>query len=153
MHRLSRIVIAVLLMAPAAAVAQTTRSPIPDHWLTLETLTSQLSLSSDQAASLSEPYAALNAALQQAYNRREELAATYSGTRGIRQMNDAQRQALRDQLTAISNEYAGRQREVDNLLASIRAVLTADQQAQFDGLEKPRVLPVTAPAQPHPTAP
>ena len=140
MHRLSRIAIAVLLMAPAVAVAQT-RSPIPDHWLTLETLTSQLSLSSDQVAAVSEPYAALNTALQQAYNRREELAATYSGTRGIRQMNDAQRQALRDQLAAITDEYAGRQREVDNLLGSIRAQLTAEQQAQFDGLEKPRVLP------------
>jgi len=70
MHRLSRIAIAVLLMAPAVAVAQT-RSPIPDHWLTLETLTSQLSLSSDQVAAVSEPYAALNTALQQAYNRRE----------------------------------------------------------------------------------
>jgi hypothetical protein len=140
MHRFSRLAIALLLVIPAAVRAQS-RASIPDHWLTLETLTSRLSLSADQVAAVSEPYAALNAALLQAHNRRDELAAQHSGTRGVSQMSDAQRQALRDELAAISNEYAGRQRDVDNLLASIRAQLTPDQQASFDALEKPRALP------------
>lgn len=140
MHRLSKIAIAILLMLPATAAAQS-GSPIPDHWLTLETLSSQLSLSPEQVTAVSEPYAALNAALQQASNRREELRAAHSGTHGVNQMSDAQRQALRDELAAVNTEFAGRQSEVDNLLASIRALLTADQQTQFDALQKPRVLP------------
>lgn len=137
----SSLLVAALMLSPAVAGAQG-QSPIPDRWLTIDDLSSRLALTADQRTAVSDAYAALNTALLQAYNRREELRASYSGVRGVGQMSDAQRQALRDQLDAITNEYAGRQREVDNLLASIRAQLTAEQQAQFDALEKPRVLPV-----------
>jgi uncharacterized protein involved in exopolysaccharide biosynthesis len=136
----SRVAVVAMLLVPGAAAAQN-QSPIPDHWLTLESLSSLLALTEAQRASVSEPYAAVNAALQRANARREELRTEMQGTGRVSQMNEAERQALQARLETVRTEYAGRQAELNQLLASIRGLLTSDQQAQFDALDKPRVLP------------
>jgi LTXXQ motif family protein len=133
-------IVAVLLLLPGAVAAQD-QSPIPDHWLTLESLSSLLSLTDAQRAGMSEPYAAINAALQRANARRDELKAAMSGSRRVSTMSESERQALAARLESVRTEYAGRQAELDQLLGALRAQLTPDQQARFDALEKPRVLP------------
>lgn len=128
-----------LLFSPALLTAQG-RSPIPDHWLSIDELAAAVSLSADQRATVTGPLDDLNAAIRRAYDRRAELRAQNSGV-NVRLMNDAQRQDLQNQLQAVQTEFAGRQSEVEQLLGAIRSLLTADQQERFDALKKPRVLP------------
>lgn len=133
-------IVAALLLLPAAAAAQD-QSPIPDHWMTLESLSSALALTDAQRAGVSDAYAAVNAALQRANARRDELKAEMKNNRRVALMTESERQALVARLETVRTEYAGRQAELDQLLGAIRAQLTPDQQVRFDALEKPRVLP------------
>lgn len=146
-----RMIMLGLLLSPAVLAAQG-RSPIPDHWLSLDELAGTLSLSADQRTSISGPFDDLNAAIRRAYDRRAELRAQNSGT-SVRLMNDAQRQELQNQLQAVQSEFAGRQAEVEQLLGNIRSLLTAEQQVRFDALKKPRVLPESQGTTKTPTSP
>ena len=132
-------IVAALLLLPGAAAAQD-QSPIPDHWMTLESLSSALALTDAQRAGVSEAYAAVNAALQRANARRDELKAEMKTNRRVSQMNESERQGLVARLETVRTEYAGRQAELEQLLGAIRAQLTPEQQARFDALDKPRVI-------------
>lgn len=141
--RLFPLAAALLLVLPGAAAAQD-RSPIPDHWLTLDSLSGILGLTSEQQAGVSDTYAALNGLLQRAVQRREELRLSFQGGPRVSQMNETDRQALLDRLATVRVEYEGRQSELDQQISTLRSLLTADQQARFDALTKPRVLPQPA---------
>jgi|SRR5687767_4753424 len=136
----SRVVLAAMLLVPSTSAAQDV-SPIPSHWLTLESLSNLLALTDAQRAGVSEPYAAINAALQRANARRDELKAEMNSNRRVSQMSESERQALVARLESVRTEYAGRQAELDQLLAAIRGQLTPEQQVRFDALEKPRMVP------------
>jgi len=136
----SRVVLAAMLLVPSTSAGQDV-SPIPSHWLPLESLSNLLALTDAQRAGVSEPYAAINAALQRANARRDELKAEMNSNRRVSQMSESERQALVARLESVRTEYAGRQAELDQLLAAIRGQLTPEQQVRFDALEKPRMVP------------
>jgi hypothetical protein len=131
---------AVLLLVPGVAAAQD-QAPFPDRWLTLDALAGQLALSADQRANIEAPLAEFNAVLQRATQRRQQLAEEFKGSPRYSQMNAGERQALEDRLRVIRAEYESRQAELDQWRGAIRAQLTADQQARFDALPKPRLVP------------
>ena len=135
---------ALLLVLPGAATAQD-RAPFPDHWLTLDSLADALALSAEERAQVSGPYADLNAVLQQAVQRREELKEAFKTTGRVSQMSAGDREALQARLTTVREEYEGRQAELERRFAAIRAQLTPAQQARFDALAKPRLVPEARP--------
>lgn len=144
--RLPAHLVALFLVLPGTAAAQARPSPIPDHWLTLDSLSGLLVLTTQQRDQVSEPYAALNAVLQQAVQRRQELIVAFRGPPVI-QMTPEQRQVLQDRLEAVRVEYEGRQAELDTRYTALRGLLTMRQQAKFDVLPKARLVPET-PRQP-----
>jgi hypothetical protein len=138
--RLTTAALALLLVLPGTAVAQTGPSPIPDHWLTLDSLTELLALTAEQRNRVDQPFAGLNALLQRAVQRREELIVAFRGP-PVMQMTPEERQALLARLEAVRIEYEGLQREADAWYAAMRASLSASQQARFDALPKARLVP------------
>lgn len=129
-----------LLSMPGVAAAQN-RSPFPDHWLTLDSLGTILGLSPEQRAIVGDSYESVNESLRQATQRREELRVTLGAGGPVAQMTPEQRQELTARLVTVRVEYEARQGELESRLAALRALLTPDQQARFDGLEKPRLVP------------
>jgi hypothetical protein len=135
---------ALLLVLPGAATAQD-RAPFPDHWLTLDSLSDALALRAEERAQVSGAYADLNAVLQQAVQRREELKENFRTTGRVVLMSDGEREALKARLKTVAEEYEGRQADLDRRFAALRAQLTPAQQARFDALAKPRLVPEARP--------
>ena len=54
-------------------------------------------------------------------------------------MTPEQREAMRPKMDSMRTEMDGLQAQADMHYGAIRALLTADQQAKFDALPKPRV--------------
>ena len=131
--------VALLLLMPATARAQGP-SPFPDQWLSLDELSTTLSLTTEQRAAISGPYAEVNAVLSRATQRRNELLVEFQGTR-YSQLSASERQALEARLQDIRADYEARQAELDQWLAAVRGQLTAAQQTRFDALAKPRLVP------------
>ena len=137
---------AALLVFPGVAAAQG-QSPFPDIWLTLDAFAGQLALTAEQRASVEAPLAEVNAVLRRATQRREELLVEFRDNPRVSQMSENERRALEERLQTIRADYEGRQAELDQWLAALRAQLTPAQQASFDALQKPRLVPA-APAAP-----
>jgi Spy/CpxP family protein refolding chaperone len=135
--------LAASLAAPAAAQGPGGPggpAPLPDHWLTIDSLTQILGLSAEQRTKVSEPYNALNGVLKQAADKRAAMRGTMR-RRGADEMTPAEREAMRARMDSVRAEFAPLQAEVDEWHAAIRNALTPEQQAKFDALPKPRVLP------------
>jgi hypothetical protein len=143
MSRVAFAVLGVVLLATAPAAAQGPRGfqPLPDHWLTLDSLTEVLGLSAEQRTKVSEPYTALNAVLKQAANRRAQLRGSFQG-RSPQEMTPEDRQAMRVRMDSLRPEFENLQAEADEWHTTIRNLLTAGQQPKFDALPKPRVFPM-----------
>lgn len=137
--------VAVFLVVPGIAAAQGP-APFPDHWLSLDTLSQVLSLTAEQQAAVSGPYAELNGVLSRATQRRNELLVEFQGTPRYSQMSASEREALETRLQAIRADYHVRQAELDQWMAAVRQRLTATQQARFDALAKPRLVPAEQPS-------
>jgi Spy/CpxP family protein refolding chaperone len=137
---------ALLLLLVCSAFAQGSpgpRVPPPDHWLTLDSLTPLVGLTVDQRAQVAESYGALNAVLREAAQRRAELRAQFQGQRPPPgEPPSSEQLARRDSLRA---EFAAMQVEADEWHATIRNLLTAEQQVKFDALRPPRVMPQRRP--------
>ena len=140
MKRPSTYLVALMLLLPGVAGAQD-RSPIPDHWLTLDSLSAVLGLNDQQKNQVSEAYGSVNRVLQEAAQRRTEIKASFEGTRPVSQMSEDERKALTARLESIRVEYVGRQADLDQRLADVRTLLSSDGKVRFDGLEKPRLVP------------
>ncbi|MGH2600567.1 MAG: hypothetical protein ACREMJ_04180 [Gemmatimonadales bacterium] len=127
------------LAAPLAARGQQRPAPLPDHWLTLDSLIAILGLTTEQKTKVTEPYTALNAVLEQAAGRRERLRGTMPRAGGSPgEMTPEQRQAMRARMDSVRAEFETLQAEADEWHAAIRNLLSAEQQARFDALPKPR---------------
>jgi hypothetical protein len=116
--------------------------PLPDHWLTLDSLAGAVGLSADQRGKVTEPYTALNAVMKDAAAKRaamRERMMKEMGGRTFADLTDADRARLRAVNDSIRPELQAMQDEADMWHQTIRSLLTTDQQAKFDALPKPLV--------------
>lgn len=138
-------------IAPAAGRAQqgpppggVRFQPPPDHWMTLDSLAQAVGLTAEQRGRVAEPYGALNGVMRDAAQRRramrEQAQASLAG-RTPQDLSEAERAAMRARFDSARVEMEGYQAEVDMWHGTIRNLLTGDQQARFDALARPSVLP------------
>ena len=150
MHRIASWSLAVPLfaLAPGAVAGQGPAGarfqPPPDHWMTIDSLAQAVGLTAEQRGKATEPYTALNGVMREAAERRrvvrEGMQATLGG-RSMQELSDAERATLRARFDSSRAEMEAYQAEVDMWYGAIRNLLTAPQQAKFDALAKPVVMP------------
>ena len=128
---------AAVLRAQGGGMGGGQFQPPPDHWLTMDSLAQAVGLTADQRAKVAPHYAELNAAVKKAADRRAAFRASMGGS--MAQMTPEQRQAMRPKMDSVRTEMDVLQQEADTHYGAIRALLTPEQQAEFDALPKPRV--------------
>ncbi|MGH7569777.1 MAG: hypothetical protein ACREL9_12570 [Gemmatimonadales bacterium] len=134
--------LAVCLAGPLVAQEPPRPAPLPDHWLTLDSLTALVGLTADQRAKVAPPYTALNAVVKQAADKRAALRRQFRRPNGSSpDPTPEQRQAMRARMDSVRAEFEGLQEEANMWHGTIRNLLTAVQQAKFDALPPPRVTP------------
>jgi len=119
------------------------RAALPDHWLTLDSLTGALALTDEQKTKITGSYNALNAVLKQGADKRAGMRQRMggSGMVSMQDMTDEQRQAMRVRMDSLRAELQPLQDEADQYYQAIRGALSPDQHAKFDALAKPQVMP------------
>lgn len=132
-----------LFLTGTAAAQGGPPTPLPDHWLTLDSLAAAVGLTAEQRTKVAEPYAALNAVLKQAATKRAAMRSTMGGMRRTApdEMTPAEREAMRARMDSVRAEFADLQAEADEWHVTIRNLLSPAQQAKFDALPKPRTFP------------
>jgi len=145
MQRPARWLAVALVVAATPALAQEPQRPppLPDHWLTLDSLTQLVGLTADQRTKVAQPYTALNAVVKQAADKRAALRGQFRRPPdgSAPEPTPEQRQAMRARMDSVRAEFEGLQEEANMWHGTIRNLLTAAQQAQFDALPPPRVTP------------
>lgn len=128
----------VPLLAQQPGNGFTPPPPLPDHWLTLDSLAAQVGLDAAQRRTVADPYRALNAVLKQAADRRAELRKRFEGQ--PRPQSPAEiTPEMRARFDSVRAEFEGMQEEADQWYQMIRDQLRADQLGRFDALPKPVV--------------
>ena len=119
------------------------RAPLPDHWMTLDSLATALGLTAAQKPKVVPHYDALNAVLKRGADKRAVMRQRMGGggPANMQDMSDEQRQAMRARMDSLRAELQPLQEEATQHLQAIRAALGATQQAKFDSLPKPAVIP------------
>ena len=111
--------------------------PLPDHWMTIDSLSQALGLSAAQRTKITPAYTALNGVMKDAAARRQAIRQqmqTSGFTPG--QEPTSEQRARFDSVRA---EMEGFQTEADQWHGAIRNNLTSAQQVKFDSLPKPQV--------------
>ncbi len=127
----------------ASAFAQTPEQrrfqPPPDHWMTIDSLSQSLGLSTEQRTKITPAYTALNGVMKDAAARRQAIRQQMRASGGFTpgQPPTPEQQAKFD---SVRTEMEGFQAEADQWYAAIRNNLTAPQQVKLDSLPKPRVM-------------
>lgn len=130
-----------LLLVLASSAAQGRAQPPPDHWMTLDSVAQALDLTAAQRTSVTGPYTALNGVLRDAAARRREIRERMQGTLQRGQPGQEPTPEMRARMDSVRAEFEGFQAEADQWLAAIRGALTPPQQAKFDALPKPNLMP------------
>lgn len=138
MRSLSRTIVFSLLLA-TPALAQNPPGgrrfePLPDHWMTLDSLAQAVGLTEAQKTQITPVYTALNGVMKDAAARREAIRQQMQGSFIPGQEPTPEMRARRD---SIRVEMEGFQAEADQWLAAIRNQLTPEQKTKFDALPKP----------------
>ncbi len=146
MQRPARWFAVALVVAATPALAQEPQrpQPLPDHWFTLDSLTQLVGLTADQRAKVAQPYAALNAVVKQAADKRAALRGQFRRPPpdgSAPEPTPEQRQAMRARMDSVRAEFEGLQEEANMWHGTIRNLLTAAQQTKFDALPPPRLTP------------
>lgn len=128
---------------PGGQPGTSQRAQLPDHWMTLDSLTTAVSLTAEQKAKVTGPYNALNGILKQGAEKRAGMRQRMggSGMVNMQDMTDEQRQAMRARMDSLRAELQPLQDEAEQYYQAIRAALTPEQHAKFDALPKPQVMP------------
>ena len=143
MRRVAAIAVLCFVVA-APAVAQTANGepprrfqPPPDHWMTIDSLSQTIGLTSEQRTKVTPAYTALNGVMKDAAARRQAIRQQMqaSGFTPGQEPTPAQRAKF----DSVRTEMQGFQAEADQWYAAIRNNLTPDQQTKFDALAKPMV--------------
>jgi len=114
--------------APAQDRPQGQRPPPPDHWLTIDSIAAAVGLSAAQRPDFITHYDALNAVMKKAADERRKMRDEMGGA-----------QPTADQMQTTRAKFEFMQTDLDNHYKELRKLLSADQQAKFDSLPKPRV--------------
>ncbi|HLB37336.1 MAG TPA: hypothetical protein VJL31_12255 [Gemmatimonadales bacterium] len=119
----------LLLAAPAVAQGGRPMQRPPDHWMTFDSLVAAVSLTDAQKPAAQKHYDALNAVVKQSAERRRAVMGTMMGGGP----------PSPEQGEAMRAEFDKFQADADVHYGELRKLLTAEQQAKFDGLPKPVV--------------
>jgi hypothetical protein len=136
-----------LLLLPGLAAAQNPPSPQgpemrrfqppPDHWLTLDSLSQALGLTTAERTKITPAYTALNGVMKDAAARRAQIRQQMQAS-GFTPGQEPTPE-LRARMDSVRTEMEGFQAEADQWYAAIRNALTSEQQARFDALPKPQL--------------
>src|SRR5947208_5285404 len=116
--------------------------PPPNHWMTFDSLSQALSLSADQRTKITPAYTALNGVMKDAAARRQAIRQQMqaSGGGGFTPGQEPTPEQ-RARMDSVGTEMRGFQAEPAQGYAATRNNRTPDQQAKFDALRSPMVLP------------
>lgn len=130
---------AALLMftLPAAAQQRGQVQPLPDHWLTWDSVVTALALTDAQLLDVAAHYEALNAVMKRAAQERARMRQQMSGMMGG---GGPPADGMRQQMQAMRATMDSLQAAADEHHQAIRALLVAEQQVKFDALPKPMVM-------------
>jgi Spy/CpxP family protein refolding chaperone len=146
----STVLILLGLCATAPLAAQTPQpagpgmgqrrfQPPPDHWMTIDSLTQELTLTPAQRTKITPAYTALNGVMKDAAARRQAIRQQMQASGGGFTPGQEPTPEQRAKFDSIRTEMQGFQAEADQWYATIRNNLTPDQQTKFDALPKPMV--------------
>jgi hypothetical protein len=107
-------------------------TPPPDHWMTADSLTATLQLTSAEVQAIKPAYDSINVILKKAAAVRDSVRTAMQGMQGM-SMEDR-----RAKMAPVRERMEGMQATIDALIKTIRGKLTADQAAKLDGLPQPR---------------
>jgi hypothetical protein len=131
MRSIPAVVLALGLAAGATQAQdrpQGQRPPPPDHWLTVDSIAAAVGLSDAQRPDFVTHYDALNAVMKKAADERRKIRDELGGA-----------QPSADQMQTMRSKFEFMQTDLDNHYKELRKLLSAEQQAKFDSLPKPRV--------------
>lgn len=116
------------------------RQPLPDHWMTIDSLSQALGLSAAQRTKITPAYTALNGVMKDAAARRQAIRQQMQGSGMQFTPGQEPTPEQRARIDSIRTEMEGFQAEADQWVGAIRNNLTAAQQVKFDSLPKPVVM-------------
>jgi hypothetical protein len=131
MRTLSALSLALGLVAGTAQAQerpQGNRPPPADHWLTIDTIAGAVALTDAQRPDFVKHYDALNAVMKKAADERQKMRDEMGGAR-----------PTAEQMQTLRAKFDFMQTDLDNHYKELRKLLSADQQAKFDSLPRPRV--------------
>lgn len=119
--------------------AQRRFQPPPDHWMTIDSLSQALGLSSAERTKITPAYTALNGVMKDAAARRQEIRQRMQASGMQFTPGQEPTPEMRARMDSVRTEMEGFQAEADQWYASIRNNLTPAQQTKLDALPKPMV--------------
>lgn len=111
--------------------------PLPDHWMTIDSLSQALGLSAAQRTKITPAYTALNGVMKDAAARRQAIRQQMQSSGFTPGQEPTPEQRAR--FDSVRAEMEGFQTEADQWHGAIRNNLTSAQQTKFDSLPKPQV--------------
>ena len=111
--------------------------PLPDHWMTIDSLSQALGLSAAERTKITPAYTALNGVMKDAAARRQAIRQQMQASGFTPGQEPTPEQRAR--FDSVRAEMEGFQAEADQWHGAIRSNLTSAQQAKFDSLPKPLV--------------
>jgi len=126
-------------MAQAPDTARRRFPPPPDHWMTIDSLSQALGLSSAERTKITPAYTALNGVMKDAAARRQEIRQRMQASGMQFTPGQEPTPEMRARMDSVRTEMEGFQAEADQWYASIRNNLTPAQQTKLDALPKPMV--------------
>ena len=131
----ARLLVLSLCAAPLAAqggMGGQGFTPPPDHWMTIDSLTTALALKPADVKAIKPAYDSINVILKQAATVRDSVRTAMQGMQGM-SMEDR-----RAAMAPVRTRMEAMQTTIDALVKSIRGKLSADQAAKLDALPQPR---------------
>ena len=136
---LALLAIPALAQNPPADQGQGQRrfQPLPDHWMTIDSLSQALGLSAAERTKITPAYTALNGVMKDAAARRQAIRQQMQASGFTPGQEPTPEQRAR--FDSVRVEMEGFQTEADQWHGAIRNNLTSAQQTKFDSLPKPQV--------------
>ena len=131
----ARLLLVSLCAAPLAAqggMGGGQFQPPPDHWMTIDSLTTALALKPADVKAIKPAYDSINVILKQAATLRDSVRTAMQGMQGM-SMEDR-----RAAMAPVRTRLDAMQTTIDALVKTIRGKLTADQATKLDALPQPR---------------
>lgn len=131
----ARLLLVSLCAAPLAAqggMGGGQFQPPPDHWMTIDSLTTALALKPADVKAIKPAYDSINVILKQAATVRDSVRTAMQGMQGM-SMEDR-----RAAMAPVRTRLDAMQTTIDALVKTIRGKLTADQATKLDALPQPR---------------